>query len=153
MHSQKLRTCLGQKYHLEWYFLMRPAQTIKCFFTFLWGTLAYECTLTPLHCQCWVWFWQFLVTVKWKWCHDVMVEALDHCRLLPTSIVDVYKVFQHLSMRHVGIWVHPYTVTTQLKLGQLLAILVDSWVEIRPWCNGWGCSPPLITSHLHFGYI
>ena len=29
LHSQKLCTCLGQKYHLEWYFLMRPAQTIE----------------------------------------------------------------------------------------------------------------------------
>ena len=28
LHSQKLYTCLGQKYHLEWYFLMRPAQTM-----------------------------------------------------------------------------------------------------------------------------
>jgi hypothetical protein len=28
-----------------------------------------------------------------EWCHDVMVEAVDHCRLLPTSIVDIYKVF------------------------------------------------------------
>jgi hypothetical protein len=29
VHSQKLRTCLGKKYHLEWYdFLMRPARTI-----------------------------------------------------------------------------------------------------------------------------
>jgi hypothetical protein len=28
LHSQKLCTCLGQKYHLEWYFLMRPARTI-----------------------------------------------------------------------------------------------------------------------------
>ena len=28
LHSQKLCTCLGQKYHLEWYFLMRPTQTI-----------------------------------------------------------------------------------------------------------------------------
>ena len=28
LHSQKLCTCLGQKYHLEWYFLMRPAQTL-----------------------------------------------------------------------------------------------------------------------------
>jgi hypothetical protein len=27
--SQKLCTCLGQQYHLEWYFLMCPAQTIR----------------------------------------------------------------------------------------------------------------------------
>jgi hypothetical protein len=28
LHSQKLRTVVGQKYHPEWYFLMHPAQTI-----------------------------------------------------------------------------------------------------------------------------
>jgi hypothetical protein len=28
LHNQKLRTVVGQKYHPEWYFLMRPAQTI-----------------------------------------------------------------------------------------------------------------------------
>ncbi len=27
LHSQKLHTVVGQKYHPEWYFLMRPAQT------------------------------------------------------------------------------------------------------------------------------
>jgi hypothetical protein len=27
-HSQKLCTVLGQKYHLEWYFLTRPIRTI-----------------------------------------------------------------------------------------------------------------------------
>ncbi len=54
-----------------------------------------------------------------------MVEAVDHCRLLPTSILDIYKMIQHLSMRFEGIWVHPCTVTTKLKLGQILAILGD----------------------------
>jgi hypothetical protein len=28
LHSQKLRTVVGQKYHPEWYFLTRPAQMI-----------------------------------------------------------------------------------------------------------------------------
>jgi hypothetical protein len=28
LHSQKLRTVVGQKYHPEWYFLTRPARTI-----------------------------------------------------------------------------------------------------------------------------
>jgi hypothetical protein len=61
-----------------------------------------------------------------------MVEAVDHCRLLPTSILDIHKVFYHLSMRYIGIWMPPYNVTTQLKLGQILAILGDSQVEMMP---------------------
>jgi hypothetical protein len=28
LHSQKLRTVVGQKYHPEWYFLTRPARAI-----------------------------------------------------------------------------------------------------------------------------
>ena len=36
-----------------------------------------------------------------------MVEADIHLKLLPTSIVDVYKVFEHLEMLWMGIWVHP----------------------------------------------
>ncbi len=35
-------------------------------------------------------------------------------------------------MRYIGIQVHPYTVTTQLKLGQILAILGDCQVEMMP---------------------
>ncbi len=47
---------------------------------------------------------------------------------------------------------HPYTVTLT-KLGQILAILGDCQVEMMPWCRGWGCSPPLIASHIHSGHI
>ncbi len=31
LHSQKLRTVVGQKYHPEWYFLTHPAQTMPGF--------------------------------------------------------------------------------------------------------------------------
>ena len=40
-----------------------------------------------------------------------MIEAASSVRLHPTSILDVYKVFEHLEMLWMGIWVHPYTVT------------------------------------------
>ena len=41
-----------------------------------------------------------------------MVEAAN-THLHPTSILvlEVYKVFEHLEMLWMGIWVHPYTVT------------------------------------------
>ncbi len=32
LHSQKLRTVVGQKYHPEWYFLTRPARTISLYY-------------------------------------------------------------------------------------------------------------------------
>ena len=52
------------------------------------------------------------VTVKLKWCHNVMVEAEDHLWLLLTSILDIYIVLWHLLMISVCIlWMHPYSVT------------------------------------------
>ncbi len=48
---------------------------------------------------------------EWKWCHNVMFEADIHLRLLHTSIVDIYKVFEPLVCCFKDIWLHPYTVT------------------------------------------
>jgi hypothetical protein len=39
-----------------------------------------------------------------------MVEATNPHRLFPTSMSYVYKVFQHLDMPWMGVWVYPYTV-------------------------------------------
>ena len=54
-----------------------------------------------------------------------MVEADIHLKQLPTSILDICKVFQHIDMLSIGIWKQSYTVLpTQLgsdfgALGQL----------------------------------
>jgi hypothetical protein len=32
-----------------------------------------------------------------------MVEADSHLKLLPTSILDIYKVFEHIDMMSIGI--------------------------------------------------
>ena len=32
-----------------------------------------------------------------------MVEADSHFKLLPTSILGIYKVFEHIDMQHIGI--------------------------------------------------
>ncbi len=39
-----------------------------------------------------------------------MVEADIHLKLLPTSILDIYKVFEHIDMLAIGIQYQPYTV-------------------------------------------
>jgi hypothetical protein len=39
-----------------------------------------------------------------------MFEADNHLKLLPTSILDMYKVFEHINMLSIGIQHHPYTV-------------------------------------------
>ncbi len=60
-------------------------------------------------------FWSFGSLMEWNWCNYIMVEADTYLRLLPTSILGIYKVFEILVCCLKGIWVHPYTVT-QAKL-------------------------------------
>jgi hypothetical protein len=38
-----------------------------------------------------------------------MVEADGHLKLLPTSILDINKVFQNIDMLSIGMWKQPYT--------------------------------------------
>jgi hypothetical protein len=51
-----------------------------------------------------------------------MVEADSHLKLLPTSILDIYKVFEHIDMLSMGIQNQPYTVIPTL-LGSDLGVL------------------------------
>ncbi len=41
--------------------------------------------------------------VESKWCHYVMVEADSHPKSLPTSILDIHKVFEHIDTLSIGI--------------------------------------------------
>jgi hypothetical protein len=43
-----------------------------------------------------------------------MVEADSHLKLLLTSILDIYKVFEHIDMQSMGIQYQPYTVLPTL---------------------------------------
>ena len=40
----------------------------------------------------------------------IIVEAVNHPTLHPTSIIHAYEVFEHFDMLWNGIWVDPYTV-------------------------------------------
>ncbi len=42
--------------------------------------------------------------VESKQCDYVIFEADSHLKLLPTSILDMYKVFEHIDMLYMGIW-------------------------------------------------
>jgi hypothetical protein len=48
--------------------------------------------------------------VESKWCHYVMVEADCHLKLLPLSILDTNKVFEHIDVLSMSIQEQPYTV-------------------------------------------
>ncbi len=53
----------------------------------------------------------------------VKVEADSHLKLLPTSILDIYKVIEHIDMLSMGIQYQPYTVITILLLGSDFGVL------------------------------
>jgi hypothetical protein len=75
-------------------------------------------TVSPLHSYThptpWLRFWSSGSLVESKWCDYVMVEANSHLKLLPISILDIYKVFEHIDMLSIEIWVQPYTVLPSL---------------------------------------
>jgi hypothetical protein len=58
-----------------------------------------------------------------------MVEANGHLKLLPTSILDMYKVFEHIDMLSTCIQYQPYTVILTLLLGSDFGFLGHLWSQ------------------------
>jgi hypothetical protein len=58
-----------------------------------------------------------------------MVEADSHLKLLPTSILDIYKVFEHIDMLSIGIEYQPYTVLST-QLGSKFGALGHLWSQM-----------------------
>jgi hypothetical protein len=54
-------------------------------------------------CTTWLRCWGSGSIVESKCYHYVMVEAHSHLKLLPASILDIYKVFEHIDMLSMGI--------------------------------------------------
>ena len=57
-----------------------------------------------------------------------MVEADSQIKLLPTSILDIYKMFEHVDMLSMGIQYQPYTVIPTL-LGSDFGVLGHLWSQ------------------------
>jgi hypothetical protein len=57
-----------------------------------------------------------------------MVEADSHHKLLPTSILDIYKMIEHIDMLSMGIKCQPYTVIPTL-LGLDFGALGHLWSQ------------------------
>jgi hypothetical protein len=56
-----------------------------------------------------------------------MVEADSHLKLIPTSILHIYKVFEHLDMLWMGIQQQPNTELHTLRIRVWgLGLLVES---------------------------
>ncbi len=56
-----------------------------------------------------------------------MVEADGHLKLLPTSILDIFKVFELIDMLSTCIKYQPYTVIPTLLLGSDFGVLGHLW--------------------------
>ncbi len=83
----------------------------------------------------WLRFWGSGSLVESKWLDYVMVETDSHLKLLPTSILDMYKAFGHVdmlsnaygsSLTHVYL---PY-------LAQTLGLWVTCGVKMMSLCHG-----------------
>ncbi len=58
-----------------------------------------------------------------------MVEGDSHLKLLPTSILDMYNVFEHIDMLAMGIQYRPCTVIPTLLLGSDFGVLGHFWSQ------------------------
>ncbi len=88
-----------------------------------------------------------------KWCDYVMVEADSHRKLLPKSILDMYKVIEHIDMLSTCIQYQPYTVIPTPLLCSDLGLWVTCGVKMMWLCHVWGRQPPQTASHIHIGNI
>jgi hypothetical protein len=86
----------------------------------------------------WLRFWGSGSLVESTW-----LTTGSHLKLLPASILDMYKVFGHIDMLSIGIWKQPYLVLPTLlgsdfgDLGHLWSqnIVIMSWLGLRATSN------------------
>jgi hypothetical protein len=57
-----------------------------------------------------------------------MVEADSHLKLLPQTILDIYKMIEHIDLLSIGIQYQPYTVIPTL-LGSDFGALGHLWSQ------------------------
>jgi hypothetical protein len=64
-----------------------------------------------------------------------MVEADKDLKLLPTTIFDIYKVFEHIDMVSIGLQYQSYTVIPT-PLGSEFGVLGHCGVNMISLCHG-----------------
>ncbi len=86
--------------------------------------------------------------------NDVIMSCLrlSHLKLLPASILDICKVFEHIEKLSMGIQYQLHSVIPTL-LGSDFGFLCHLWVKMMSLCHGWGWQPPQTASHIHINYI
>ncbi len=69
-----------------------------------------NCTPPQTYGQMWVsWLTSHLQEVC-KWCHYAMVEAVEPFKQHPISMSYIYKVFEHLLLQWISIWMYPHII-------------------------------------------
>jgi hypothetical protein len=104
------------------------------------------------HPTSWVSFLGSGSLVESKWCGYVKVEADSHLKLLPTSILNIYKCLSTLICYP---WSYSISLTQLYPhyLGQILGFWVTCWVKIMWLCHGWGWQPSQTASHIHIRHV
>jgi len=90
----------------------------------------------------WLRFWGFGLLVESKWCQYIVVKADSHLKLLSTSILDIYTVFEHIDMLFIGIQQQPSSVMLTLlrsDFGVLTGLLVElkwhHYIKVEADCH------------------
>ena len=63
-----------------------------------------------------------------------MVEADIHLKLLPTFILDIYNVFEHIDMLSIGTQQQRYTVLPTV-IGSDFGVLGHLWSQMMSLCH------------------
>ncbi len=112
-------------------------------------------TVSTLHSYThptWLRFWGSGSLAESKWCDYVMVEANSHLTLLPTSILDIYKVFGTLTRCPLA-----YSISlTHLYppyLAQIWGFWVTCGVKMKSLCHGWGWKPPQTANRIQIRHL
>jgi hypothetical protein len=97
----------------------------------------------------WLRCWGSGSLVESKWCDYVMVEADSHIKLLHTSILDIYKVFEHIDICCPVAYGSSLTQLYPPYLAQILGFWVTCAVKMMSLCHGWSWQPPQTAFHFH----
>jgi hypothetical protein len=84
----------------------------------------------------WLIYWGSGSLVESKWCHYVIVDADSHLKLIPASILDIYKVFEYIDMLSMAYG----SSLTQLYppyLAQILVFWNTCGVKMMWLYHGW----------------
>jgi hypothetical protein len=106
-----------------------------------------RCAKIPLYCmeynwpttythRTWLRFWGSGSLVESKWCHDVIVEANNHLKLLPAFKFNITKCLSSLICCPYA-YGSSFTQLYPPYLAQIMGYVVTCGVKMMSLCHGW----------------